>query len=884
MKNILLVMAFALCAISGSYAQPAKKDIPLIDRKIFFDNPEISGGQLSPDGKYISFQKEYKGIMNIWVKKFDEPFDKARRMTDLERPAGGYFWTYDGKYIIYVKDKGGNENTNVYAVSPMATAEDSTGIPLTRNLTPKDSSAVYIIMVSKKNPDLMYVMINERDPKWHDLYKLEVSSGKLTKLLDNKDRLAYWVFDWDENPRMAIRSNEDGSRDLINTTNGANKVIYSAPAMEEFAPVGFTPDNKKVYLQTNKGSLNLSQLELMDPETGKTTFFEKDPLNKVDLESASFSDLTRQLQVTYYVDAKPRLYFKDKKLEADYKFLKAKFPGQEIGFVGSTADERKYLVSTSSDTKVSHVYFFDRDTRKVIKQYTPRPALTKYEQYLSPMKPITYKSSDGLEIPAYLTLPKGVEAKNLPLLVFPHGGPWARSYWGFNSYAQFFANRGFAVLDPNFRGSTGYGKKFLNAGNLQWGKLMQDDITWGVKNLIAKGVVDPKRVAIMGGSYGGYATLAGLTFTPDVYAAGVDIVGPSNLFTLLATIPPYWESFRKIFTLRMGDDATEEGKKLLTEASPLFSANKIKAPLLIIQGANDPRVKKPEADQIAIALRDLGRPVEYILADDEGHGFRKPVNNMAMIAASEKFLAKHVGTRYQEDMPDDVAKRLKEMTVDINTVTLEPKKEVKAITAYPAFTTDLAAGSYNYDVSLDMGGQKIPMSMTRTIKEENGQWVVNDAVSSQMGEMGDVVTYTKGNLGFVKRAFKQGPMTVDMVQKGSGLSVTAMGKTTEIPFKGVYLTEGAGVDLLIARLPLAEGYSTGFSNLDIMTMGEKPVALEVIGKENYKGADVWKVEVTNLENSKDKTTYWIDPVKKMALKMSSVIPPANNALMEIELK
>ncbi|WP_332019816.1 alpha/beta hydrolase family protein, partial [Kaistella sp.] len=327
--------------------------------------------------------------------------------------------------------------------------------------------------------------------------------------------------------------------------------------------------------------------------------------------------------------------------------------------------------TVSGDAKVATVYLFDRDSKQITEQYTPRPKLKAYEAYLSPMQPIRYRSSDGLEIPAYLTLPKNVPPEKLPLLVFPHGGPWGRSYWGFNSVAQLFANRGFAVLDPNFRGSTGYGKNFLDAGNMQWGKLMQDDITCGIKHLVQQGIVDPKRVTIMGVSYGGYATLAGLAFTPDVYAAGVDIVGPSNLFTLLNTIPPYWEAARKMFELRMGSEKTEEGKKILKEASPLFSAEKIKAPLLIIQGANDPRVKKAESDQIVIALRNLNRTVQYILADDEGHGFDKPVNNMAMVAAAEKFLAQYAGTRYQQDMPEDVAKRLNEMTVAIETVKLE---------------------------------------------------------------------------------------------------------------------------------------------------------------------------------------------------------------------
>ena len=289
-----------------------------------------------------------------------------------------------------------------------------------------------------------------------------------------------------------------------------------------------------------------------------------------------------------------------------------------------------------------------------MREKVPRDALAK-------MQPIRYKSSDGLEIPAYLTLPKGVEPKNLPLVVVPHGGPWGRDAWGYNSIAQFLANRGYAVLMPNFRASTGFGKKFLNAGNKQWGDLMQDDITWGVKDLIAKGIADPKRVGIMGGSYGGYATLAGVTYTPDLYAAAVAIVAPSNLITLLESIPPYWEAGRIIFYERMGNPNTPEGKALLMKQSPLTHADKIKTPLLVVQGANDPRVNKRESDQIVIALRDRGYPVEYLLAPDEGHGFQRPVNNMAMFARGEEFLAKYLGGRFQPGGTPEVMQRLKEI-------------------------------------------------------------------------------------------------------------------------------------------------------------------------------------------------------------------------------
>ena len=414
----------------------------------------------------------------------------------------------------------------------------------------------------------------------------------------------------------------------------------------------------------------------MDLDTQKITKIESDPKNRVDFGSLLVSDLTREIIYTSYTDDKTIYKWKDKTQEKNYKYLQSKFPGREINFQSITKDEKKFLITTSGDKYVPEVYFFNSETKELLLQYVPRPALKKVEEYLAAMKPIRYKSSDGLEISGYLTLPVGKSSANLPTVILVHGGPKGpRDNWGYNSTAQFLANRGYAVLQPNFRASGGYGKKFLNAGDLQWGKLMQDDITWGVKHLIAEGIANKDKVAIMGGSYGGYATLAGLAFTPDLYACGVDIVGPSNLFTLLESVPAYWESARASLYGMVGDPNTEEGKKRMYEASPLFSADKIVKPLLIIQGANDPRVKKAEADQIIVALREKGKQVSYLLADDEGHGFRKPVNNMAMYAETEKFLASILGGNYQTEMPENVAKRLKEITVDINMVTYESKKE-----------------------------------------------------------------------------------------------------------------------------------------------------------------------------------------------------------------
>ena len=692
-KSIFLAISLSLVALAGSVfaQQPA-----LIDREIIFGNPEYAGAQISPDGKYISFIKPYKDTMNVWVKGVDEPFAAARPMTaDTARPVRQYFWSRDSKYILFVQDKGGDENFNVYAVNPADKPAPGSDVPTARNITDAKGIRAIIQAVPKSDPDVIYVGMNDRDKAWHDLYKVKISTGERTLISENHDRYGGMIFDNNDKLRLAVRSTQAGDTEIlrIEPDGKTTTKIYDCGVFETCSPIAFNKDNKRVYLQTNKGDLDLIELQLLDVDTGKTEKVESDPLRKVDLDGVNFSDVTHEIVATTYEDDRVRIYWKDKSLQSDYDYIKKKLGDREIGFNSSTADESKFIVATFSDVDPGTVWLYDRKSKNLSTLYQVREKLDR--KALSPMKAISYKSSDGLEIPAYLTLPKGVEPKNLPIVAFPHGGPWGRDSWGYNSFAQFLANRGYAVLQPNFRASTGYGKKFLNAGNNQWGEKMQDDITWGVKYLIDQGIADPKRVGIMGGSYGGYATLAGVTFTPDTYSAAVAIVAPSNLKTLLESVPPYWESIRAVFYKRMGDPNTPEGLAQMKRQSPLFSADKIRTPLMVVQGANDPRVNKREADQIVVALRDRNYPVEYLVAPDEGHGFARPVNNMAMIAASEKFLAKHLGGRYQESMTAEVAKRLGEITVDPKTV----------MVTKPADTSASGVGSGTGAASINVSGK-----------------------------------------------------------------------------------------------------------------------------------------------------------------------------------
>ncbi|MGO8976224.1 MAG: S9 family peptidase [Steroidobacteraceae bacterium] len=665
MKSLMPIFSlFAAIAlpIGATAAQP-----PLIDRSAFFGEIPISGAQVSPDGRYLSFLKPYQGTRNIWVKTADETFSAARPMSaEKSRPIRAYFWSRDSKYLLYSQDNGGDENYNVYAIDPSLPADPKTGIPPTRALTSLKGVRTQLYDAPKAKPDILYIGLNDRDPRWHDLYELRISTGEKNLLRKNTEQIAGWDFDNDGNLRVAERTNTVGDTEVLRVDQDYFTQIYSCSVFESCGVLGFDESNEQVYLTTNKGSRDLTELDRLDTKTAGIRKIESDPENRVDLQTALTSEVDHRILFTQYEDDTIRQYFRDPVFEKDFRALQAKLPGKKISLGSHSSDENVWIVNAASDTDPGATYLWDRHAKTVQLQYKMREELPR--EALSQRRPFHYRSSDGLEIPAYLTLPQGLPAKGLPLIVWPHGGPWARDTYGYDTYAQFLANRGYAVLQPNFRGSTGYGKKFLNAGNGEWGRKMQDDLTWGVKALIAEGKADPKHVGIGGGSYGGYATLAGVAFTPNLYAAAVAYVAPSNLITLLDAIPPYWEAGRKQMYMRMADPNTPEGKALLVAESPLTQAKAIVTPLLVVQGKNDPRVNVRESDQIVAAVRDNGKAVEYLVAPDEGHGFARPINNLALVAAMEKFYASHLGGRYQSEVPSDVAAKLQEITVDPRTV------------------------------------------------------------------------------------------------------------------------------------------------------------------------------------------------------------------------
>jgi dipeptidyl aminopeptidase/acylaminoacyl peptidase len=890
----LICLALAASSLAAQTSKDAKNSAaglpPIIDRELIFGNPEIAGAQLSPDGKYLAFQKPWKDTRNVYVKGVNEPFSAARLLTtETKRPIAGFFWTRDGKYILYVKDNDGDENYNVYAVDPSASPAAGADAPTSRDLTGLKGIRVELVDVPKNDPDVIYIGLNDRDKAWHDLYKLKISTGEKTLVRKNTERIEGWQFDLQGNLRLATRSAENGDTEILRVDSDKFTKIYSCNVFESCSVIRFAKDGKRAYMETNKGAdMDLTALTLLEPETGKTEIVESDPLKKVDFGGAFFSEATDELAFTVYVEDKPRYYFKDKGFGADFKWLDGKFPGKVVSLGSATADEKTWLISAVSDTEPGETYLFDRKGHKLALQYKIREKLPRAD--LAEMKPVHYKSSDGLEIPAYLTLPKGVPAKNLPTIIFPHGGPWGRDNWGYNGYAQFFANRGYAVLSMNFRGSTGYGKKFLDAGNQQWGRKMQDDVTWGVKYLVDEGIADPKRVGIFGGSYGGYATLAGVAFTPDLYAAAVDLFGPSNLITLLDSIPPYWESIRQMFYQRMGNPTTPEGKALLVERSPLTSASKIKTPLLIAQGANDARVNHAESEQIVIALRDRGFPVEYILIPDEGHGFARPVNNMASIMAAEIFFAKYLGGRDQTDGTPEVMARLKEVTVDPKTVVLAKKVDASAVTA-PKTARDLEAGAYKYQAKLEVSGQQIALSVSTTIAEDGGGWTATDVIDTPQGSITEISTLEKGTLIARTLNLKQGPVTIDLNFSGGkaagSMNMNGTDKSVSVDLGGPLFADGAGSKQSIASLPLAEGYSATYRNFDVQKQKVKLMQLNVSGVEKVTVPagtfDAYKVDITSADGGDDKETLWVSKDSHKALKESAVLASMGGAVLTQEL-
>lgn len=634
------VLVLSVCLLAWGWSAVA--ETPLIPRSVLFGNPDRASVRLSPDGKQLSYLAPLDGVLNVWVAPVDD-LAAARAITrDKGRGIRAYFWAYTNQHVVYLQDRDGDENWRIYVVDLRSNE--------VRDLTPESGVQARIQEVSPKHPEAILIGLNDRVPQLHDLYRVNLSTGARELVEKNEAGYVGYLTDDDYAVRFAIGMTPDGGSEFFQRgTDGWSSFaqISQADSMTT-NPVGLNATGDVLYMIDSRGrdTAALMAVQLAD---GSARLIAQD--SRADVSDVMIHPTRKEIEAVAVEYERREWQILDAGIKADVEVL-ARVADGEFDVVSRTLDDRQWLVAYELDNGPVRYYHYDRGTQKARFLFTNRAALEGLP--LVQMHPVVIPARDGLKLVSYLTLPAGSAAEGttrpqqpVPLVLFVHGGPWARDSWGYNPYHQWFANRGYATLSVNFRGSTGFGKNFVNAGDLEWGRKMHDDLIDAVEWAVREGIAPADRIAIMGGSYGGYAALAGLTLTPDRFACGVSIVGPSNLHTLIESVPPYWKPLLDMFMSRVGDPRTEEGRKLLSERSPLTHVEKIARPLLIGQGANDPRVKQAESDQIVQAMEAKNIPVTYVLFPDEGHGFARPENRLAFNAVAEAFLAEHLGGRFE---------------------------------------------------------------------------------------------------------------------------------------------------------------------------------------------------------------------------------------------
>ena len=608
--------------------------IPLED---FFRKPERTAVTLSPGGRWLAWMAPYERRLNVHVRDLESDAAPVRVTSATERDVAGYVWGGDER-IVYVQDDGGDENYRLYAVGRDGSS------PL--DLTPFEGVQCDVVDELEEVEGELLFRMNRRVKEVFDVYRVDVATGEMRCVAENPGNVQTWRTDHRGRVRAATTTDGVASSLLYRDTEEDDwRTIGTFSFKELVAPLLFTFDDERLYVRSNVGRDKAAIVEL-DPRTGEEVrvVFEHP---EVDANQLLYSRRFGKLTGVTYVTAKTEHRFFDERMERVQRFLDERLPGRENRLVSRARDERRYVVHSRSDRTPGSYWLLDVPDGpaqegdgglRLRHLFDAAPWLV--EEGLAEVRPIEYESRDGLTIHGYLTLPVGRAPRDLPLVVHPHGGPWARDGWGFDPELQFLANRGLAVLEMNFRGSVGYGRRFWEAGFRQWGLAMQDDVTDGVRWAIAQGIADPERVAIYGGSYGGYATLSGVTKTPELYACAISYVGVSNLFTWIESFPPYWKPFLAMIHEMVGHP--ERDAEQWRATSPLFQAERIRAPLLVVQGAQDPRVRKEESDQIVAALRQRGVPVEYLVKENEGHGFSNEENRFEFYRAMEAFLTEHL--------------------------------------------------------------------------------------------------------------------------------------------------------------------------------------------------------------------------------------------------
>jgi len=630
-----LILVLFLTGVAVGHFSCGSSEPKLIPREILFGNPEKTAPRISPDGTKMAYLAPVNDVLNVWVKTIGEEDDRVITK-DENRGIFRYFWAQDNEHIMYLQDVGGNENWRLYGVE-LETGE-------IKDFTPFDGVRVEIVDRDKHFPGELIIAMNKENPQLFDVYHLDLSSGELTMIAKNPGNVAGWVTDTKLKVRGAIAARADGGFDLMIRENEKADwepvITWDSDEVMGADALGFSKDGRCLHLLDPRNA-NTNRLVKMEIATGDIEVVAEDP--QYDVSSVMIHPDDYEVQAVFFTKARQEWMILDESIREDFEAIAKLDHGDFFVYNRNHADDI-WLVGFTKDNGPVPFYAFDRKEKKGIFLFDHKPDLN--ECTFSSMEPMSFTSRDGLTIHGYITFPPGKTRTGLPTVLNVHGGPWHRDVWGYNPEAQWLANRGYVCLQVNFRGSTGYGKEFLNAGIKEWGGKMQNDLIDAVKWAIEQGIADPERIAIYGGSYGGYAALVGATFTPDLFCCAVDMMGPSNLITWITSLPPYAAPALALLYKRIGNPETEEA--FLKSRSPLFKVDQIKIPIMIAQGANDPRVPQMESDQVVETMKEKGIEYEYLVYPDEGHGFLKPENRLDFYAAAEKFLAKHLGGRYEE--------------------------------------------------------------------------------------------------------------------------------------------------------------------------------------------------------------------------------------------
>lgn len=840
---------------------------PLIPVNHFFDNPEITGARISPDGAWLSYLKPYRGKLNIHVRRIGDTTERVMT-ADTIRPVLNYFWAADGSQILYAQDKGGNENYHVYSV-PLTGA----GIPEARNLTPFDDVRAQIVAVPVDLPERILIAMNRRDPALFDAFWLDIRTGELTLVSENPGRHAGYLLDKQHRLRVALATNAAGGTEIHTRASDTApwRTIASYPASEQVIPLRVHPDGRRMYASSNHGDTDLARLVFIDMETGAETRIETDPENQVDFSGAYFSDLTDELIATWYNADTVRIYPKNERFARDLERIRALHEGQP-NITSSTRDENVFTIAFDSPVDPGVTYLYDRTTGRGEFLFRPRPWLNA--DHLAFMTPVSFPARDGLTLHGYLSTPRGATARNLPMVLLVHGGPWARDSWGYQPEVQLLTNRGYAVLQVNYRGSTGFGKHFFNAAVGEWAEKMHTDLIDGVEWAVREGTADPARIGVYGGSYGGYATLISLTRTAETFACGVSYVGPSSLVTLIESFPAYWRPFLEGTWYRhVGDPSIPEQREDLLARSPITMVDRIVDPLLIVQGANDPRVTKLESDQLAIALRDRGVPVRYMLAENEGHGFINPDNRIALYHAMQLFFADCLGGRAQQGIEAPIQRRIDQMMVDVDTLRLAPVAAAggAAVAAVAiSFSGTLMPATLTYSQKIELPGGTMEASTTQSISsttiDGTPAWLVVESAQSPMGAASDSVYLDRATLLPLRRVARQGPATIELTFAPGSVRGAIQAGPQRLPIdarvQGSALVTGAPLNAALGTLTLTEAYAATLETFDVLAARVVPQTIRVTGSETVTvpagSFESWKLDLTPNDGSQQPSVIWIE--------------------------